>query len=322
MRQKESHRYEFGPFVVDADDRLLLRDGAAVALTPKVFDLLLILVENSGHVLEKDELVRRIWPDSFVEEGNLNRNISTLRKVLGESPDECRFIETLPKRGYRFIAPVKEIRNGTWERNHQAQDNTALPAAGKKAMLESDSRAGTTDRPVLAAAVAGAEGVKKSEPRALGSGPSDESPLAYARGSVFFLRFAGIRAFASFGARHWLVALLIISLAAAGIFLWLSGRLGGTAANARIRTIAVLPFKLVVGKGGDEYLGLGMADALITRLGNVRQVAVRPTSAVRKYGNAGQDAISAGSELRVDAVLDGSIQRINDRIRVTVQLFR
>src|SRR2546428_8613907 len=146
MRQQESRRYEFGPFVVDADDRLLLRDGAAIALTPKVFDLLLILVENSGHVVEKDELIQRIWPDSFVEEGNLNRNISTLRKALGENPDECQFIETLPKRGYRFIASVKEIRNESGEHNYQNQDSTAPPAAGKKAMLEDDSRAGTTDR--------------------------------------------------------------------------------------------------------------------------------------------------------------------------------
>jgi pimeloyl-ACP methyl ester carboxylesterase/DNA-binding winged helix-turn-helix (wHTH) protein len=88
---------------------VLWRGGAAIPLTPKVFDTLVILVENSGHVLSKEELIQKVWPDSFVEENNLAQNISILRKALGESADTLKFIETVPKRGYRFVAEVREF---------------------------------------------------------------------------------------------------------------------------------------------------------------------------------------------------------------------
>ena len=78
------HLYEFGPFRLDPAERLLLRDGQPVALTPKCFDLLVVLVEDNGHLLEKGELLKRLWPDQFVEEANLSFNISSLRKALGE----------------------------------------------------------------------------------------------------------------------------------------------------------------------------------------------------------------------------------------------
>jgi TolB-like protein/DNA-binding winged helix-turn-helix (wHTH) protein/Tfp pilus assembly protein PilF len=101
--------YEFGPFRLNPAEHQLLRDGRAVPLTPKVFDVLRLLVENSGHMLEKDELMKAVWPDSFVEEGNLTRNISTLRAVLGEHAQDHQYIETVPKRGYRFVAEVTEF---------------------------------------------------------------------------------------------------------------------------------------------------------------------------------------------------------------------
>ncbi len=101
--------YEFASFRVDAAERRLWRDGKLVPLTPKVFDILLALVENSGQTLEKEELINRIWADTFVEEGNLNRNISTLRKALGDNSRRQRFIKTVPKLGYRFTADVREV---------------------------------------------------------------------------------------------------------------------------------------------------------------------------------------------------------------------
>src|SRR5437762_14150006 len=99
--------YKFGPFLIDASERQLLRNGQIVPLTPKVFDVLLALVQNSGHILTRDEVMKIVWPDTAVEEGNLVRNISTLRSALGERPREHHFIETIPWRGYRFIAPVR-----------------------------------------------------------------------------------------------------------------------------------------------------------------------------------------------------------------------
>src|SRR5262249_50084683 len=99
--------YEFGPFKLDRDERVLLRDGKPVPLSPKAFEVLLVLVENCGHVVAKDELMNRVWADAFVEEGNLKVTVSLLRKALDEAATERRYIETVPKRGYRFVAGVQ-----------------------------------------------------------------------------------------------------------------------------------------------------------------------------------------------------------------------
>jgi DNA-binding winged helix-turn-helix (wHTH) protein/Tol biopolymer transport system component len=107
----QAHRlYQFGAFQIDARERVLLREGAPVPLPPKAFDVLLVLVERCGHIVEKDDLLKAAWPDAFVEEGNLPVNVSLLRKVLGDDRrNGNRFIETVPRRGYRFVAPVVEI---------------------------------------------------------------------------------------------------------------------------------------------------------------------------------------------------------------------
>src|SRR5215475_15078160 len=101
--------WEFGPFRLDETERLLLREGEPVGLTPKVFDTLVTLLERSGRLVEKDELMAKLWPDTFVDEGALTRNISDLRKALGGE----RYVETVPKCGYRFVAPVREIGDGS-----------------------------------------------------------------------------------------------------------------------------------------------------------------------------------------------------------------
>jgi pimeloyl-ACP methyl ester carboxylesterase/DNA-binding winged helix-turn-helix (wHTH) protein/class 3 adenylate cyclase len=110
MTRHSKRLYGFGPFRIDTAERTLLCNERPVPLTPKVFDTLLALVENTGHVLGKNELMQKVWPDSFVEENNLAQNISILRKVLGEgAPDGLKYIETVPKRGYRFVADVEEL---------------------------------------------------------------------------------------------------------------------------------------------------------------------------------------------------------------------
>jgi eukaryotic-like serine/threonine-protein kinase len=101
--------YEFGPFSLNPLKRIVLCGNEPVPLTPKCFDILLVLVEHSDEVLVKEELMERVWPDTAVEEGNLNRHISTLRKLLGESPNDHRYIVTVPGRGYRFVADVREV---------------------------------------------------------------------------------------------------------------------------------------------------------------------------------------------------------------------
>ncbi len=112
MRDSDGSYYEFGSFRLDPVRRLLLRDGSPVALPSKAFDALLILLENSGRVVERNDLMARLWPDTFVEDINLNVQISALRKALGENPAEHRYIVTLPRRGYSFVAEVSQVENG------------------------------------------------------------------------------------------------------------------------------------------------------------------------------------------------------------------
>ncbi len=130
MALQTKHFYAFGPFRLDAEKRVLVRDGKPVSLAPKTVETLLVLVESAGHLLEKDDLIKRIWPDAFVEEGNLNKNISFLRKVLGEWDGGREYIETIPKRGYRFVAPVSEVTHA--EGDSQAHTSAGANLIGKK----------------------------------------------------------------------------------------------------------------------------------------------------------------------------------------------
>ena len=109
MIRQPLHLLEFGRFRLDRTERLLFQDGLPVPLSPRLFDTLFILVENNGHIVTKDDLMQRVWPDVAVEENNLAQNISALRRLLGDTLADPKFIETVPKRGYRFIAPVREI---------------------------------------------------------------------------------------------------------------------------------------------------------------------------------------------------------------------
>ena len=120
-----SELYEFGPFRLEPAERKLLRENEVIALTPKAFDTLVVLVRNSGHLLEKEELIGMLWPDSFVEEGNLTNNISQLRKALGEEP---QYIETVPKKGYRFVGAVRQLRKAGVARAREAHEERVEPA--------------------------------------------------------------------------------------------------------------------------------------------------------------------------------------------------
>jgi DNA-binding winged helix-turn-helix (wHTH) protein/Tol biopolymer transport system component len=123
------HLLEFGRFRLDRTERLLFQDGVPVSLSRRLFDTLSILVENSGHVVEKDELMQKVWTDVAVEENNLAQNISALRRILGDTLADPKFIETIPKRGYRFIAPVSEVseRRARDKRRHTHSQSEESP---------------------------------------------------------------------------------------------------------------------------------------------------------------------------------------------------
>jgi eukaryotic-like serine/threonine-protein kinase len=131
MSQPTKQLYEFGHFRLDPVERLLYRDGEVVTLTAKIFDILLVFVRNSGRTLDKEEVMREVWPDQLVEEGNLTRNVSTLRKALGESRDDHRYIVTIPGRGYRFVADVRET---------QAEDAKPSGAVGDRSDVRRPAR--------------------------------------------------------------------------------------------------------------------------------------------------------------------------------------
>lgn len=272
MPTKQAPRiYEFGLFRVDAAKRLLLRDGEPVPLTPKSFDILLALVETSGEVFGKDDLMKRIWPDSFVEEGNLTYNISMLRKALGEKASEHQYIVTIPGRGYQFSANVRKLSD---------------------------------DPPARSADLAG-EAALQPEAQI-----TDE-------------RIAGPRTYSV--RRRWVIlaGFALLLLAAAAIYFLRSKESGQPKSTVAIKSLAVLPFKPLVADRRNEELELGMAVTLINKLSSIRELVVRPISAVSKYSALNQDPLAAGRELGVDAVLDSSIQWDSEnKIRVTTRLLR
>jgi len=272
------HLYEFGPFQLDPPERLLLCDGQSVPMPPKAFDLLVFLVERRGHLIEKEELLRTVWSGSFVEEGNLSVTISVLRKALNDDRGHHKYIETVSKRGYRFVAEVRQVGEPEPE---SVQTQPAEPR------------------------LAGEETLAAEQVASVGTGPVKVAPRS--------LRRWGILAAAA-----GLIAVLIV----AKLVPRREAAASPAQGQAAIQSLAVLPFQTLGAKNGDEYLGLGMADALITRLGNTGKIIVRPTSSIQKYANQDLSPQAAGQEQGVDAVLDGRIQRQDDRVRLTVQLIR
>ena len=281
MHPPVKHCYEFGPFRVDADKRLLYRDGEVVPLTARVFDVLLVFITNSGRTLTKEELMEEVWLGDFVEEGNLTRNVSTLRKALGESPDDHHYLVTIPGRGYRFVA---EVREATDEERQNLRSNVMGNGVGESI----EAAAAALDR----AAVLDGEAVAAA----------DRSRKRW-RGPVIALPI-----------------LLLVGVGAALSF-WPVAR-HPVAPSVDIKSIAVLPLRPLQASERDEALEMGTTSILINRLGSLRQVIVRPESAVERYARPGQDPLDAGREQKVDAVLDSRYQRSGDKYRFTLSLLR
>ena len=281
MSQQTRRLYIFGSYRLDTQERLLLRDGEPLPLTPKAFDVLVALVEEAGRLVEKGVLMKRLWPDSFVEEGSLAQNVSLLRKTLGESGTQ-KFIETVPRRGYRFVARVETLKPDG-ERVQQTD-----------AAIETDLNQ--------------AAGTPASDAEASHLAETGLRDRSRSTGSMVRLPM-----------RIVLLAGLALATVVLGLYFWTRNN-RETLSDPAVKSIAVLPFNSLGGNSGDEYLGIGIADTLITRLSSIRMVTVRPTSAVLKYGASGQDPVEAGRDLNVDSVLEGSIQKLSDRIRVTVRL--
>jgi DNA-binding winged helix-turn-helix (wHTH) protein/tetratricopeptide (TPR) repeat protein len=286
MSKAARQLYEFGPFTLDAAKRLLLRDGETVPVTSKAFEILFVLLQNSGRVMEKDELMSKVWPDTVVEENNLTVNMSALRRALGESKGEHPYIVTVPGRGYQFATNVNELRPE--ETNPILEEQTL----SRLVIEEQEERNGEQD------------------------GSTDTGAGHIARASSASVSHGLIP-----GRRSMIILALLLGITTVS-YVWMRNKLKQSEARAGPRSIAVLPFKPLLASNRNESLEMGIADTLIFRLSGMRGIVVRPISAVRKYVDLNQDPLVAGREQQVEAVLDSSIQMLGEKIRVTARLVR
>ncbi|MEO8679883.1 MAG: winged helix-turn-helix domain-containing protein [Vicinamibacterales bacterium] len=250
---ENKHLYAFGPFRLDAMERVLFRDGQPVSLTPKLVELLIPLVENAGHITEKDALLERVWPGVFVEEGTLAKNVFLLRKALGGEDDQ--YIRTVPKRGYRFVAEVRRV-----ERKPAGHQEPAAEIAAAKA------------------------------------------PAGRARRAL-----AGLAL---------LMVLIGVALAA---WQWLRP----APAADRVK-LAVLPFENLSGDAEQDYLSDGLTEEMITQLArlNPAHLAVIARTSSMHFKASKKTVTEIGQELGVDYLLQGSIRRDGDGLRISAQLIQ
>jgi TolB-like protein/DNA-binding winged helix-turn-helix (wHTH) protein len=264
--------YEFGPFLLDPGERLVRHGAARMELPPRAFDTLVALVENNGRLLEKDELMRTVWGATVVEENNLSQVIYLLRKALRDGEDGTRYIETVPKRGYRFVAEVRE--------------------------LEPDEVASVTP-------------VDWNQPQLTNSGGRAATVEPQRSAS---------------GRRGWwqgLVAgLAVVAVAALSQGAGWKQRLFGEVQSSRIRSIAVLPLQNLSNDPNQEYFVDGMTDELITDLAQIRELKVVSKTSIMQYKGTRMPLPQIGRDLGVDAVVEGSVLRSGDRVRITAQLIR
>jgi len=280
--------YVFDDFTLDLDRACLWRAGEEIKLRHKSFEALRYLVEHHGRLVSKAEMIQALWPDAFVTDDSLVQCLIEVRRALGD--EERHYVRTILRRGYIFDAQVRASDLSA----------SATPEMSDAEKVE-DLRA-----------VIGEQGQGEGDWQPKNGGREETVPVApgnlwsrrWPRPIVLFTIFILVLLVA------WLVTPLVRRLS------WI--RPAKTVAE--VGSIAVLPFKSIDSAGGDEYLGVGMADDLITRLSSLQRVVVLPTSAVLKYSNGETSPVAAGKALGVESVLEGSIRRSGDRIRVTVQL--
>jgi len=246
----------FGVFEVELRSGELRKQGVRIKLQEQPFQVLTVLLQRPGEVVTREELRNQNWPaDTFVDfDNSLNTAINKLRDALGDSAESPRFIETLPRRGYRFIASVDGLDNDPDARVVR-QSGEAHPA-----------------------------------PRLL----------------------------------RWLVALLSLAVLAAALFVWnvlhVRDRLRGNMQARRIHSLAVLPLTNLSGDPTQEYFSDGMTDALITGLAQMGSVKVISRTSVMRYKKTDKSLPEIAGELNVDGIIEGSVQRSGDRVRITAQL--
>ena len=242
MSDENPRTVSFGEFRFDPTEGTLSRNGEDIGLPPKAIDILALLIERKGQLVTREDLLSTVWKDTFVEEGNINYTISLLRKALGDKG----LIQTVPRRGYKFVAPP-------------------------------------------------------TEPEAANEVLDSKPPIR-------------LKAFAA-------VALLMVFVLGVTSFVYFRNSTVAVSPSTKsITTLAVLPLKNLSENDTDNAVVLGLTDSLITRLAGLKRFRVRPFSAVEQFAKGKKDSIELGAELKVDAIIAGTFQRIDNRMRVTLRL--
>ncbi len=256
--------YEFTDFRLDAEQPSLWHKGELVSVPPKALQILVLLVEKRGEIVSRKELLENVWHETFVEEANINYTISLLRKSLGGA----KFIQTVPKSGYRFTAEVEKIKEIT-----------------------------TSELTDSKAEIAELEDV------------NNESDLPPTIGRKRWWTIASV------------VTVTLVLALGSGYFIWQNnyGRIASTS-KRKIKTLAVLPFSNLDKTVTDNSISFGLSDSLISRLGSLGRITIRPFGAVEKFSNGKSDPIAFGKELNCDAVLVGAFETVENRLRLTARL--
>ena len=258
--------YRFGEFSLHPQERTLRRGAETVSLTPKAFDVLLLLIQNAGRTVNKDELMKAVWPDSFVEESNLTQTIFMVRKALDETSDR-RYILTVQGQGYRFLVPVAD----------SADNGEELEAAVPPATAGSAPEAGL------------------------------QSPWS--------------------PARHWrwaVIALVVALVAMAASIFWPWRSRNSAAEQPGRIMLAVLPFDNFTGDPGQDYFSDGLTEEMISQLGNLdpAHLGVIARTSVMHYKHSQESIPEIGKGLGVQYVIEGSVRRDSERVRITAQLIQ
>jgi len=283
--------YCFGPYVLDPRRRTLHCDQSPIPLTPKAFDVLFFLAQNPNRLITKDELLKAVWGDAFVEEGNLTQYISHLRKALAGNPEDSRLIVTISRKGYQFTADVALAEAADVTKADAAQ---VLTSGSSIPGIPAEAKAGSQHSPAETSTVLESLEVDAPMP----------SP-----------------------GRGWRIAavlgLVAVVLLAAGYLSWRSFRLASPPKSEKIM-LAVLPFQNLTGDPKQEYLADGLTEEMIAQLGRLHpeQLGVIARTSVMGYKRSDQRLDQIGRDLSVQYVLENSLRGSGDHLRVTVQLLQ
>lgn len=290
MTHNDRNIYEFGEFRLLPTENILEKDGDPIALKPKAFAALVYLVGNHGRLVGKADLLDHVWNGAFVEEASVSKCIWEIRTALDDNSKDSRYIQTVPKHGYRFVADVNVANGGDL-----SEKIAVLPAIAPSAVVVS----GEPDVVLL-----------ESEPPRPND-DLDETPPAIPVRVIPTRRKSYRSAYLAGG---------LVVIAVASLFAYFYFRRPAAASTTDIATLAILPLKPVIADKRDQALEFAIADALILKISEAKNINVKRLFAVRKFTDLNADPVAAGRELEVNYILASTYQIADGRIRVTAQL--